>query len=330
MSKPLAFQDPSIEVSRSQIDWMNWNRRFTEADSQDYLLQCQQFANGLGACDTVWTGYFYDGLWHLAAILHAYLVDQNHSVADLATESSRQALYDLSLQQDYLGVTGRVRQFNSIDPVTDPPSYGDRDGVNLLRQITGGTGHEFTDLAYRSGDGILWLADIRWSPDDSNKIVPCSTGSCDMSAAFLPSDRISQCAAQSQMAVLHARPVGMPLSVPQSVSHVGLALSPMRVVWQAAIPALQVASATCWGQMAATGVVRASSRTRQHPRLAACARQVHMAHRMASSFVLIALQGATLTLQALSMWRLVDAEVSCGRASVSNAKATPALKLVNA
>ena len=152
-------------------------------------------------CDTVWTGYFYDGLWHLAAILHTYLVEQNHTVADLATESSRQALYDLSLMQDYMGVTGRVRQFNAIDPVTNPPSYGDRDGVNLLRQITGGTGNEFTDLAYRSGDGIQWLADVRWSPLDSSKVVPCSTGTCDMLNAFVPSDRILQCPAGSVFSV---------------------------------------------------------------------------------------------------------------------------------
>jgi len=169
--------------------------------SEDYLVQCAQFGNGRGACDTVWTGYFYDGLWHLAAILHAYLTVENHSVADLATESSRQALYDLSLRQDYLGVTGRVRQFNDVDPVTDPPSYGDRDGVNLLRQVTGGTGNEFSDLAYRASDGIQWLADIRWSPTDGTKIVPCSTGSCDMSIAFVPSDRISQCQAGSVFSV---------------------------------------------------------------------------------------------------------------------------------
>eukprot|EP00439_Symbiodinium_sp_Y106_P015533 s4863_g2.t1 len=169
--------------------------------SWDYLVQCAQFGNGRGACDTVWTGYFYDGLWHLAAILHAYLTVENHSVADLATESSRQALYDLSLRQDYLGVTGRVRQFNDVDPVTDPPSYGDRDGVNLLRQVTGGTGNEFSDLAYRASDGIQWLADIRWSPTDGTKIVPCSTGSCDMSIAFVPSDRISQCQAGSVFSV---------------------------------------------------------------------------------------------------------------------------------
>ena len=141
----------------------------------------------------MWTGYFYDGLWLLASVLHTYLVDQNHTLADLGTASSRQSLYDLSLQQDFMGVTGRVRQFNAVEPTTSPPSYGDRDGVNLLRQITGSTGSEFSDLAYRSGDGILWLADIRWSPIDSSKIVPCATGSCDMATAFVPLDRISQC-----------------------------------------------------------------------------------------------------------------------------------------
>ena len=64
----------------------------------------------------------------------------------------------MSLGKDYRGLTGRVRQFNSIEPTTIPPSFGDRDGVQLIRQITGGPGNEFTDLAQRSSSGILWQA----------------------------------------------------------------------------------------------------------------------------------------------------------------------------
>ena len=34
-------------------------------------------------------------------------------------------------------VPGRVRQFNAIDPVTYPPSHGDREGYLTMRQWTG-------------------------------------------------------------------------------------------------------------------------------------------------------------------------------------------------
>ncbi|CAE7355134.1 SCUBE2 [Symbiodinium natans] len=169
--------------------------------SNYYNSACQQFGNGQGACDVVWTGYFYDGLWHLVALLHTYLIQQNHSVADLGTASSRSALYELSLQQDYIGLTGRVRQFNSIEPTTIPSSHGDRDGVQLIRQITGGTGNEFSDLAYRTGDGVWWLQDLQWSPFDNGKVVPCSSGTCLFGDAFVPPDRISQCHAGSVFSV---------------------------------------------------------------------------------------------------------------------------------
>ncbi|CAE7940805.1 Gabbr2, partial [Symbiodinium sp. KB8] len=169
--------------------------------SNYYNTACQQFANGQGACDYVWTGYFYDGLWHLVSLLHTYLIQQNHSAAELGTASSRSALYELSLQQDYVGLTGRVRQFNTIEPTTVPPSYGDRDGVQLIRQITGGTGNEFSELAYRTGDGVWWLRDLQWSPFDNNKVVPCSTGVCSLGDAFVPTDRINQCPAGSVFSV---------------------------------------------------------------------------------------------------------------------------------
>ncbi|CAE7713823.1 SCUBE2, partial [Symbiodinium necroappetens] len=159
--------------------------------SNYYNTACQQFANGQGACDYVWTGYFYDGLWHLVSLLHTYLIQQNHSAAELGTASSRSALYELSLQQDYVGLTGRVL----------PPSYGDRDGVQLIRQITGGTGNEFSELAYRTGDGVWWLRDLQWSPFDNSKVVPCSTGVCSLGDAFVPTDRINQCPAGSVFSV---------------------------------------------------------------------------------------------------------------------------------
>jgi len=168
--------------------------------SNYYNTACQQFANGVGACDDVWTGYFYDGLWHLTSLLHTYLIEQNHSLSELGTATSRSDLYEMSLGKDYRGLTGRVRQFNSIEPTTIPPSYGDRDGVQLIRQITGGPGNEFTDLAQRSSSGILWLADLVWSPYDS-RLVPCSTGTCALGAAWVPSDRIAQCPAGTVFSV---------------------------------------------------------------------------------------------------------------------------------
>ena len=137
----------------------------------------------------------------MVSLLHTYLIEQNHSAAELGTASARSALYELSLKQDYVGLTGRVRQFNTIEPTTVPPSYGDRDGVQLIRQITGGTGNEFSELAYRTGDGVWWLQDLQWSPFDNSKVVPCSTGVCSLGDAFVPTDRINQCPAGSVFSV---------------------------------------------------------------------------------------------------------------------------------
>ena len=93
-----------------------------------------------------------------------------------------------------MGLTGPVRQFNSIEPTTNPPSYGDRDGLMLLRQMAGDIGNEFVDVALRTSANINFLTDLRWSPLDSTKRVPCSVGgSCDIAAAWIPSDRIDQC-----------------------------------------------------------------------------------------------------------------------------------------
>ncbi|CAE7633282.1 gbb-1 [Symbiodinium sp. CCMP2592] len=161
--------------------------------ADEYDLRCQQFGNGQGACDVLWTGYFYDSLWHLAGIFHSYLIEQNNPLSSLGSPQSLEGLFNLSVHVDYLGLTGRVRQFNSIEPTTEPPSYGDRDGVQLVRQIQGGRGNEFVELALRTSDGIAWYTDLIWSPSDSGKRVPCSSGTCNMTAAWVPSDRISEC-----------------------------------------------------------------------------------------------------------------------------------------
>ncbi|CAJ1352831.1 unnamed protein product, partial [Effrenium voratum] len=134
----------------------------------EYTSLCQGFASGKGACNHQWAGYFYDGIWLIASILHTYLVEQNRSVADLGTEASRQALYDLSLGVDFYGQTGRVRQFNSVGPKTAPPSHGDRDGIVLLRQATGPAEGAFEKLAFRTEAGFDFQTDIKWSPDDTS------------------------------------------------------------------------------------------------------------------------------------------------------------------
>ena len=42
----------------------------------NYTAECNSFANGNGPCNHQWAGYFYDGLWLIAHILHKFLVDQ--------------------------------------------------------------------------------------------------------------------------------------------------------------------------------------------------------------------------------------------------------------
>ncbi|CAJ1455835.1 unnamed protein product [Effrenium voratum] len=158
----------------------------------EYTGACQGFANGKGVCNHQLAGYFYDGVWLIASILHTYLVEQNRSIADLGTEESRQALYDLSLSTDFYGQTGRVRQFNSVEPKTSPPSHGDRDGTLLLRQATGPVDQVFVELAFRTEAGFDFKTEIRWSPDGS-KMVSCLGASCDLAGGWLPPDRSSSC-----------------------------------------------------------------------------------------------------------------------------------------
>ena len=158
-----------------------------------YTAGCQLYANGVGACNHQWAGYFYDGLWLIASILHAYLVEQNKSISDLGTDYSREALYNLSLQQDFMGLTGRVRQFNAIEPVANPPSHGDREGIILLRQVTGSAEDAFTVLAHRSAGGLHFLSDIRWNQMNSSQSVPCAAGVCDLQAGWVPADQDSRC-----------------------------------------------------------------------------------------------------------------------------------------
>ncbi|CAE7903136.1 GABBR2, partial [Symbiodinium sp. KB8] len=136
----------------------------------NYTSECSGFANGNGPCNHQWAAYFYDGLWLIAHVLHAYLVDGGRSISDLRTEASRQALYDLSLSTDFVGLTGII----------------------LFRQVVGSYDNAFNELAYRTDSGIAFKADIAWSPDPLHHLS-CSTGTCDLSSGHVPKDRGDSC-----------------------------------------------------------------------------------------------------------------------------------------
>ena len=91
-----------------------------------------------------------------------------------------------------MGLTGRVRQFNAVNPTTVPASHGDRDGVILLRQAGGPPESSFNQLAYRSELGMLFQTDVLWSPDPAHRVT-CQSGTCDLASAWLPPDRSSSC-----------------------------------------------------------------------------------------------------------------------------------------
>ncbi|CAJ1424029.1 unnamed protein product [Effrenium voratum] len=149
-----------------------------------YAAQCQSFGNGTGRCNFIWTPYFYDGLWQLANVFHSHLSASSQLTGDAAQE----ALYNISLQQDYLGLSGQVRYFDS--EAMHKVGAGDRDGTILLRQVVGPLGDEFQELAYWTGQGITWKADIVWG----DQRVACSGGSCNLTGAVVPLDR-GTCAA---------------------------------------------------------------------------------------------------------------------------------------
>ena len=43
----------------------------------EYTNECESFANGKGVCNYQWAGYFYDGMWLIASVLHSFLINQN-------------------------------------------------------------------------------------------------------------------------------------------------------------------------------------------------------------------------------------------------------------
>ncbi|CAE7212653.1 GABBR2 [Symbiodinium sp. CCMP2592] len=168
-------------------------RRFADITA-DYYRETAAFGNGTGIS---WNamGYVYDGLWQIASVLHGFLIDQNRSYDELNTDFSRDSLYQLTLQQDYLGSSGRVRLFNGVDPTTTPPSFGDREGAVLMLQVAATVMQPFEQLGIWTPEGVQWLRDITWSRTDSSKSTSCSSGTCDVSTGFLPVDRSSECPA---------------------------------------------------------------------------------------------------------------------------------------
>ncbi|CAK9026361.1 unnamed protein product [Durusdinium trenchii] len=161
----------------------------------EYTNECESFANGNGVCNYQWAGYFYDGMWLIASVLHSFLINQNRSINEFGTEQSVQSLNALSEQVDFNGQTGRVRQFNAVNPKTTPPSYGDRDGIVLLRQATGPPESAFVHLAFRTEDGLDFKTSIKWSSTELTKMVACSGATCDFANGWVPSDRTDACPA---------------------------------------------------------------------------------------------------------------------------------------
>ncbi|CAK9004212.1 Gamma-aminobutyric acid type B receptor subunit 2 (GABA-B receptor 2) (GABA-B-R2) (GABA-BR2) (GABABR2) (Gb2) (G-protein coupled receptor 51) [Durusdinium trenchii] len=143
----------------------------------DYTVGCEGFGNGKGVCSHQWAGYFYDGMWLIAQVLHNYLIDQNR----------------LALHVDFQGQTGRVRLFNSVEPKTSPPSHGDRDGIVLLRQVTGAPAEAFVQLAFRTEDEDGRTI-RRERSSDTKEMTPCSGATCDF-GTYRPKDRSSSCPA---------------------------------------------------------------------------------------------------------------------------------------
>jgi len=158
-----------------------------------YWQECVKFFGSNLGCNDVVPPYMYDAVLHFALILHRYLIEEQHNYTDLNTASSRESLFNLSLAADYVGLTGRVRQYNLRDPVSSDfdGSLGDREGPSLIRQLTGSPTFVWTALGHRmpADKTLVWLDDIRWSEDDPSQFIPCKDATeCDLANGVLPPD----------------------------------------------------------------------------------------------------------------------------------------------
>jgi hypothetical protein len=177
---------------RATPDIHGLSGRMLQDITNDYMRRCSALFEGLGGCEPDSQSYLYDSLWHFAKILHQYLIDEGGDFDMLASQGARQRLFELSLRLDYMGLTGRVRQFNDVHPTTDVAggSFGDRVGSMQLKQIRSMSDPVYVEVAQWSDDGTFWKESLFWSLDDASKVVSCHgrTG-CDMENAWIPPDR---------------------------------------------------------------------------------------------------------------------------------------------
>mmetsp|Transcript_2855 Transcript_2855/g.6241 ORF Transcript_2855/g.6241 Transcript_2855/m.6241 type:complete len:1509 (+) Transcript_2855:1-4527(+) len=165
------------------------HRRVSDIYAQ-YRSECGLFFGSDLGCNDGHPPYMYDGIWHFALLLHKYLILEGHSYDELNTPESRERLFNLSLEVDFLGITGRVRQYNFIEPTTTDyeGSIGDREGPNGIRQLTGPPNDALKAVGYRlPNNTLVWVADVVWSTDGTKR-VPCASGTCDLESGWLPAE----------------------------------------------------------------------------------------------------------------------------------------------
>ena len=57
----------------------------------NYTEECLSFGNGTGICNHQWAGYFYDGLWLIASVLHTYLVGGNRQETAMRKKAEKES-----------------------------------------------------------------------------------------------------------------------------------------------------------------------------------------------------------------------------------------------
>jgi len=156
---------------------------------EDYNRECVKFFNTTLGCNANGhPSYFYDGMWMFAIAMHNYLIEEGHAYEELNTPQSRERLFNLSLEVDFLGITGRVRLFNYVEPTTADylGSIGDREGPSGIRQFVGPPEDALLSIGYRlPNNTLVWLQDVEWS---ATQRVSCASGVCDLENGWIPAD----------------------------------------------------------------------------------------------------------------------------------------------